>query len=168
MTDDPRTLAERLARRSTTRRRLLAGGVTAAAASLAGCSAPASVNRLNPFWDAPIVMKVVAASGEETDVKCELPAEAVEQHPVMKSAMEKLADAEPRTKVTRKLTTEEGQAISNTFTEQCESVGGLYSYEGNWYLVGLTFKAQSDHQEYHEDGDDHDHGNGTTTQTQSA
>jgi hypothetical protein len=160
-----------LSEHTVTRRRLLAGGATAASVALAGCTAPASVNRLNPFWDAPIEMKVVHAAEDQTDVRCELPDSAVEDHPVMQGAMEELADAEVGERVTRKLSTEEGQAISNTFTEQCETVGGLYEYQGNWYLVGLTFEAQSDHQEYH-DGTDHDHsggsGNTTATETSSA
>lgn len=156
--------------RSVTRRNLLAGGATAATAGLAGCTSSGSLNRLNPFWDAPIEMKVVAASGEETDVTCSLPAGAVEDHPVLRDAMAELADADPRTTVTRKLTTDEGRAISDTFTEHCETVGGLYEYEGNWYLVGLTFEAQSDHREYHDDGHDHGDGSdgGATTATSTA
>lgn len=156
----------RAALRSLSRRQLLAGGATAATVGLAGCSASPGLNRLNPFWDPPIEMKVVAAAGEESDVTCRLPAEAVERHPVLQDAMEELADAEPRTKVTRGLTTDEGRAISDTFTEQCETAGGLYRYEGNWYLVGLTFEAQGDHQDYHDDG--HDHGNGTATGTETS
>lgn len=169
---DDATPTRRVALRSVsdhevTRRRLLAGGATAGLVGLAGCTAPASVNRLNPFWDAPIEMKVVLAAEDQTDVRCELPDSAVEDHPVMQGAMDALADAEVGDRVTRKLSTEEGQAISNTFTEQCEKVGGLYEYKGNWYLVGLTFEAQSDHQEYH-DGEEHDHGrSGNTTATET-
>lgn len=147
-----------------TRRRLLATGAAATAVSLAGCTGTGSLNRLNPFWDPPITMKVVAASGDETDVTCTLPANAVENHPLLQNAMEKLADADTGTTVKKGMTTERGQAISNTLTAQCETVGGLYRYDGEWYLVGLTFKAQEDHQEHHED-DGHDHGNETATAT---
>lgn len=152
-----------MARNGPTRRGLLAGGAVATAVLLAGCTGNESLNRLNPFWNPPITMTVVAASGDETDTTCSLSAEAVERHPPLQSAMEKLADAEPGTKVTKGLTTETGQAISNTFTEHCQAVGGLYRYDGEWYLVGLTFKSQDDHRESHENGDGHDHGNGTET-----
>jgi hypothetical protein len=48
-------------------------------------------------------------------------------------------------------------------TRQCgEDVGGLYNYEGAWYLLGLTFKAQEDHQDHH---DQQSENGGTATET---
>lgn len=154
---------------SLTRRRLLAGTATAAAAGLAGCTGGRTLQRFNPFWDPPITMKVIAASGDETDVKCVLPEEAVEKHVPLKNAMRSLADADAGERVVKGLSTDTGRAISDTLTQQCENVGGLYRYEGRWYLVGLTFKAQDDHQEYHDDqGEDHEHGGSpTATETPS-
>ena len=132
------------------RRRLLAAAGTATLGGLAGCTTD-ELNRLNPLWDAPITMKLIAASGDETDVTCTIESDAVSDLPELKEALESLADAEDGQRVVKGLTTETGQEISNMLARQCgEDVGGLYKYEDAWYLLGLTFKAQEDHQAHHE------------------
>lgn len=146
------------------RRRLLAAGATATLGALAGCT-DEEVARLNPLWDAPIEMKVIAASGEETDTTCELEAEEVDAIPELRRPLERLSGAEDGQRIVKGLTTSTGQEISNTLTRQCgDSVGGLYQYEGEWYLMGLTFEAQEDHQQHHEEQGGHG-GNETGTET---
>jgi hypothetical protein len=138
------------------RRRLLAAAGSASLAGLAGCT-DEEVNRLNPLWEPPITMKVIAASGDETDVTCSLDADAVSDLPELRESLERLADADDGDRIVKGLTTETGQEISNMLTRQCDdgSVGGLYNYEGAWYLLGLTFEAQEDHQDHHEEQGGH-------------
>jgi hypothetical protein len=144
------------------RRRLLAAAGTATLGGLAGCTSD-EINRLNPLWDAPITMKLIAASGDETDVTCTIESDAVSDLPELKEPLDSLADAEDGQRVVKGLTTATGQQISNMLTKQCgEDVGGLYNYEGSWYLLGLTFKAQEDHQDHHEQQGGH---TGTETDT---
>lgn len=150
------------------RRRLLAAAGTATLAGFAGCTEE-EINRLNPLWGAPITMKVIAASGDETDVTCTLETEAVADFPELRDPLERLADAEDGQRIEKGLTTETGQEISNMLTRQCDdAVGGLYQYEGQWYLLGLTFKAQEDHQAHHDQNGGHGGtDNGTATATES-
>lgn len=144
------------------RRRLLAAAGTATLAGLAGCT-DEEVNRLNPLWDPPITMKLIAASGDETDVSCTLEPDAVAEIPELREPLETLADAEDGQRIVRGLTSGTGQEISNMLTRQCEdAVGGLYQYEGEWYLLGLTFKAQEDHQAHHEQQGGHGGTDNTT------
>lgn len=133
-----------------TRRKLLAAAGTATLGGLAGCT-DEEVNRLNPLWEPPITMKVIAASGDETDVRCTIASGALSDLPELRRSLETLADAEDGERVVKGLTIETGQEISNMLTRQCEDdVGGLYNYDGSWYLLGLTFKAQEDHQNHHD------------------
>lgn len=152
---------------SVSRRSLLAAGATVTLAGLAGCT-DEDVARLNPLWDPPITMKVIAASGDETDVTCTLETEAVEELPELRRPLETLADAEDGERIVKGVTEDTGTAISNMLTRQCgEDVGGLYRYEGEWYLMGLTFEAQADHQDHHDGQDGHD-GSETATPTGTA
>lgn len=137
------------------RRRLLAAAGTATLVGLAGCT-DEEVNRLNPLWDPPITMQVIAADGDETDVTCTLETDAVADLPELREPLETLADAEDGQRIVKGLTTETGQEISNMLTRQCDdAVGGLYNYEDEWYLLGLTFEAQEDHQAHHEEQGGH-------------
>jgi hypothetical protein len=146
------------------RRRLLAAGTTAALAALAGCTEE-DLNRLNPLWDPPIEMKVIAASGDETDVTCTLDADAVAEIPELERPLAELADADDGERIVKGLTSDTGTEISNTLTRQCgDDVGGLYEYKEEWYLMGLTFEAQEDHQDHHDEQGGHD-GNETDTST---
>ena len=146
------------------RRRLLAAAGTATLGGLAGCTTD-EINRLNPLWDAPITMKLIAASGDETDVTCTIEPDAVSDLPELEEPLDALADAEDGQRVVKGLTTETGQEISNMLARQCgEDVGGLYKYEDAWYLLGLTFKAQEDHQNHHEQQGGH---TGTATPTET-
>lgn len=146
------------------RRRLLAAAGTATLGGLAGCTTD-EINRLNPLWDAPITMKLIAASGDETDVTCTIESDAVSDLPELEEPLEALADADDGQRVVKGLTTETGQEISNMLARQCdEDVGGLYKYEDAWYLLGLTFKAQEDHQNHHEAQGGH---TGTDTSTET-
>ena len=132
------------------RRKLLAAAGTATLGGLAGCT-DEEVNRLNPLWEPPITMKVIAASGDETDVSCTLAADALSDLPELRRPLETLADAEDGQRIVKGLTIETGQEISNMLARQCDDqIGGLYSYDGSWYLLGLTFKAQEDHQDHHD------------------
>lgn len=144
------------------RRRLLAAGATATLGALAGCT-DEEVARLNPLWDAPITMKVIVASGDETETTCRLDADRVEEIPELRRPLERLSGADDGRRIVKRLTTSTGQEISNLFTRQCEdSVGGLYQYEGEWFLIGLTFEAQEDHQQHHENMGGH---NGSATES---
>jgi hypothetical protein len=138
------------------RRRLLAAAGTVTLTGLAGCT-DEDVNRLNPLWDPPIIMTVLAANGDETDVTCTLGPNAVSGLPELREPLERLTDAEDGERIVKGLTTETGQEISNRLTRQCDdgAVGGLYEYEGEWYLLGLTFEAQEDHQDHHEEQGGH-------------
>lgn len=148
------------------RRRLLAAGATATLGALAGCT-DEEVARLNPLWDAPITMKVIVASGDETETTCQLDTDLVAEIPELHRPLERLSGADDGRRIVKGLTTETGQEISNLFTRQCEdSVGGLYRYDGEWFLIGLTFEAQEDHQEHHENQDGHD-GSETDSETES-
>lgn len=147
------------------RRRLLAAAGTVTLAGLAGCTEE-ELNRLNPLWEPPIVMTVIVASGDETDVTCTLDPEAVADLPELRGPLETLAGAEDGQRIVKGLTTETGQEISNVLTRQCsDAVGGLYEYEGEWYLLGLTFEAQEDHQAHHDEQAGHD---GTENATDTA
>jgi hypothetical protein len=135
--------------------------------ALAGCT-DEEVARLNPFWDAPITMKVIAASGDETETTCTLDAATVDDIPELRRPLERLSDAADGRRIVKGITTDTGQEISNLLTRQCEdSVGGLYRYEGEWFLMGLTFEAQEDHQQHHEEQGGHG-GNETDTETGSS
>jgi len=150
--------------RALSRRRLLAAGATAVPGALAGCTDD-EVARLNPLWDAPITMTVIAASGDETGTTCTLDSEKVDEIPELRRPLERLSSAEDGQRVVKGLTTDTGQEISNLLTTECgDAVGGLYQYEGEWYLMGLTFEAQEDHQQHHEEQGGHD-GNETATET---
>ncbi|MEF8828110.1 MAG: hypothetical protein V5A38_05800 [Halolamina sp.] len=149
------------------RRRLLAVGATATLGALAGCT-DEEVARLNPFWDAPITMKVIAASGDETETTCTLDADEVDDIPELKRPLQRLSGAEDGRRIVKRLTTGTGQEISNMLTRKCgDSIGGLYQYEGEWFLMGLTFEAQEDHQQHHEEQGGHG-GTETATPTETA
>lgn len=146
------------------RRRLLAAAGTASLAGLAGCTEE-QVKRLNPLWQPPITMTLIAAGGDETDVRCRIEPEAVAELPELRGPLETLAGADTGRRIVKGLTIETGQEISNMLTRQCgDDVGGLYKYEGEWYLLGLTFEAQEDHQDHHEQQGGHG-GNETDTAT---
>lgn len=140
------------------RREVLAAASSLSVGALAGCTG------LNPFAEKGMDMTVVRADGTETDTKCDLPDETVAQYPALLRAFDRLADAEDGTTVRKKLATEKGAAIGNMLTRQCEDVGGLYKYRGVWYLVGLSFDSQEDHDRY-ENGSGHSHNDTTTEQT---
>lgn len=155
--------------RPLSRRRLLAAGATATLGGLAGCT-DEEVARLDPLWDAPIEMKVIVASGDETDTSCRLDAEKVDEIPELRRPLQRLSGAEDGRRIVKGLTTATGQEISNMLTRQCgDSVGGLYEYEGEWFLMGLTFEAQEDHQQHHEEQGGHGGGDTeTATPTETA
>lgn len=154
------------------RRQLLAAVGAATATGLAGCTA-AERARLNPLAEPPVTMKVVAASGDETEVTCQLDEDAVTEIPALQNPLDELDGAEEGERVERGLSIPEGREISNFFTQQCEEdAGGLVSYDGSWYLVGLTYRDQADHEDHHDhlasetdDGDDTD---GDTTESSDA
>jgi|AntRauTorcE11898_2_1112593.scaffolds.fasta_scaffold05101_2 hypothetical protein len=133
-----------------TRRKLLAAVGTVTATGLAGCTA-AERARLNPFAEPPISMTVVRATGDESETRCTLDADAVAEIPVLQNPLDELADAEDGERIHRGLSIQKGREISNMFTRQCDGeIGGIYRYEGAAYLIGLTYRDQADHQDHHE------------------
>lgn len=133
-----------------TRRKLLAAVGAATATGLAGCTA-AERARLNPFAEPPISMTVVRATGDESETRCSLDADAVAEIAVLQNPLDELADAEDGERIHRGLSIEKGREISNMFTRQCDGeIGGIYRYEGAAYLIGLTYRDQADHQDHHE------------------
>jgi hypothetical protein len=133
-----------------TRRKLLAAVGTATVTGLAGCTA-AERTRLNPFAEPPVSITVLRASGDETETTCRLDADAVDDVPELREPLEELADADDGERLERGLSIATGREISNLFTRQCDDdVGGLYRYDGVWYLIGLTYRDQADHQDHHD------------------
>lgn len=135
---------------NSTRRTLLAAVGTATLGGLAGCTS-AERAQLNPFADPPVSMTVIAASGDETETTCRLDADAVAAIGQLQTPLDRLNDAADGERIETPLTIPTGQAISNLFTRQCDgSVGGLYRYKESWYLIGLIYRDQADHQDHHE------------------
>jgi len=153
-----------------TRRRLLATVGAATATGLAGCTA-AERARLNPFAEPPVSMMVVRASGDETETTCQLDPAAVAEIPELQGPLDELADAADGERTQRGLSIATGREISNMFTRQCDGdVGGLYRYDETWFLIGLTYRDQADHQDHHdhlgesETESETDSGNATATE----
>ncbi|MFD1525462.1 hypothetical protein, partial [Halolamina salina] len=116
----------------------------------AACAAPERA-RLNPFAEPPVSMTVIRASGDETETRCSLDAEAVAEIPELQNPLDGLADADDGERVERGLSIATGRQISNLFTRQCDGdVGGIYRYDGAAYLIGLTYRDQADHEAHHE------------------
>ena len=155
--------------RNPTRRKLLAAVGTAAATGLAGCTA-AERARLNPFAEPPVSMTVIRANGDESETRCGLAADAVAEIPELQGPLDELSDAEDGERVERGLSIPTGREISNMFTRQCDGdVGGIYRYDGTAYLIGLTYRDQSAHQEHHEQlGNDSHGGTDDDTETETA
>lgn len=160
--------------RTLTRRALLAASTATALTGLAGCTA-AERARLNPLAAPPVSMTVIRASGDETETSCRLETEAVAAVPALEKPLDSLHDADDGKRVEKGLSIATGREISNTFTRQCDGdVGGLYRYEEAWYLIGLTYRDQADHQEHHEhleeseteSDDDTESGDDTETPTE--
>jgi len=151
-----------------TRRKLLAAVGTAAATGLAGCTA-AERARLNPFAEPPVSMTVIRANGDESETRCSLDADAVAEIPELQAPLDELNDAEDGDRIHRGLSIPTGREISNTFTRQCDGeIGGIYRYDGAAYLIGLTYRDQSAHQEHHDRLGNDSHGgtdDGTETPT---
>jgi len=144
---------------SPTRRRLLAAIGAAATTGLAGCTA-AERARLNPFAEPPVSLTVIRASGDESETRCRLDPEAVDEIPELRDPLDELTDAQDGERVHRGLSIATGRELSNLFTRQCDDgVGGVYRYDGAAYLIGLTYRDQAAHQDHH----DHLAGNDTTT-----
>lgn len=133
-----------------TRRRLLAAVGAAAATGLAGCTA-AERARLNPLAEPPVSMTVIRATGDESETRCSLDTDVVAEIPELQGPLDELNDAEDGERVEKGLSIPTGRQISNMFTRQCEDgIGGIYRYDGAAYLVGLTYRDQSAHQDHHE------------------
>ena len=135
---------------ASTRRRLLAAVGAAATTALAGCTAPERA-RLNPFAEPPVSMTVIRADGDESGISCRLDPQAVAEIPALQEPMDSLNDAADGDRIDRGLSVATGRQISNMFTRQCGTdVGGIYRYDGAAYLVGLTYRDQTDHDDHHD------------------
>ena len=151
-----------------TRRKLLAAAGAVAATGLAGCTA-AERARLNPFAEPPVSMTVIRATGDESETRCGLAADAVADIPELQNPLDELNDAEDGDRIHRGLSIPTGREISNFFTRQCgDEIGGIYRYDGAAYLIGLTYRDQSAHQEHHDRLGNESHGgtdDGSATET---
>jgi hypothetical protein len=115
-------------------RRAVLGGIAglASTALTAGCA--------GVLGEKPLQVRATPADGDETEVRCDLPAGVVEDHPALHDVL-RMADDERGAAdtdwVTRGVTRERGEAIRDALEGTCERTGGLYRWEGGWFFVSI-------------------------------
>jgi hypothetical protein len=118
------------------RRAVLAGVAgSAGAALIPGCSAV--------LGEKPLQVRAMAADGDETDVRCELPAAVVEDHPALHDVLRIAATEREESDtgwVTRDVTRDRGEEIRAALEAACEETGGLYRWDGGWFFVSIHVK----------------------------
>jgi len=130
------------------RRAVLASLGAVGAAATAGC---ASVLGDEP----PLRLRAMRAERDDTDVRCELPEQFVAEHPKLETVLAQAAD-EPRHEwVSTGVSEDTGSDIVSGLESNCETVGGLYRYDGEWFFVSVEIVDDQLADDHH-GGDGHD------------
>lgn len=117
-------------------RSLLAGiAIAVLVAALVGAAAAFSGDGGDP-----VAVRATEAAGNETDVRCDLPADAVEDHPALAAVVADARNQSPGTWAERGVSVETGEEIVATLEWHCETVGGIYVIDGEPFLISLPIR----------------------------
>lgn len=136
------------------RRRFLGGLAVAATAAVAGCS--------GLLGKKPMRLRATPAEGDETDVRCRLSAEFVNEHSKLETVLQRAGGNERGEWATMGVSEERGNAVGDALVDHCDgNTRGLYEHDGQWYFVSLSYRDAEDHQDA-EGGHTHENETGHT------
>lgn len=112
------------------RRAVLAGLGAAGAAATAGCTDVLG-------GEPPLRLRAMRAERDDTDVRCDLSEQLVADHPKLESVLSRAADQPVHEWVTMGVSKETGSDVVTALESHCETAGGLYHYDGEWFFVSV-------------------------------
>lgn len=121
----------------------------AGAAATAGCAGVLGS-------DPPLRLRAMRAERDDTDVRCDLPERFVANHPELESVLERARDQPRHEWVSTGVSEEVGSDVVSGLESRCETAGGLYRYDGEWFFVSVEI-VDDQLAEDHHGGDGHDH-----------
>jgi len=126
---------------------------------LAGVSGLAGIGTLGAyglgvFDDPPFTLKVYNADGDETDVTCDLPDDFLADKPVLSELVDDARDNSATEPAARGISRDRAAAILSDLESNCETTGGLYDIQGEWFFISISGEA---HGHSGEGGDSHSH-----------
>ncbi len=135
------------------RRAVLAGLGAAGVVATAGCAGVLGS-------DPPLRLRAMRADHDDTDVRCDLPGRFVANHPKLETVLSRAAE-EPRHEwVAIGVSEDTGSAVVSGLESRCETVGGLYHYDGEWFFVSVEIVDEELAADHHGAGNGgHDHSN---------
>lgn len=102
----------------------------------------------------PVSVRATEATGNETDVRCDLPVDTVENYPALDAVVADARNQSPGTWATRGISVETGEEIVGALEWHCETVGGLYVIDGEPFLISLPIRDDDVARDHH-DGHEH-------------
>ena len=106
------------------------------------------------FDDPPYTLKVFPAEGDETDETCDLPDGFLDDRPVLADLVEEARGNPIGEPATEKISRDRATGILSGLQANCETVGGLYDVQGDWFFISMTGEGAHDHSD---GSDDHEH-----------
>lgn len=109
---------------------------------------------LGVFDDPPFTLSVYNAAGDETDVTCDLPDGFLDDHPVVATLVDAVGDNPVTEPEQQKISRERAASILSDLESNCETTGGLYDIQGEWYFISIKGEP---HSHSGDEDDDHTH-----------
>ena len=138
------------------RRRFLSNSVTAAVlVATAGCTA------LGLGEEKPVVLRATPATGDETDIRCNLSESFVAERPNLEDVLARASENEPIEWEQVGITETNARDLVDALQRHCRENGGeyrgLYRYRGGWFFVSVSPRGNST-VGLDDAGGTHDHG----------
>lgn len=106
------------------------------------------------FDDPPITLKVFNADGDETDVTCDLPDGFLDDKPVLADLVREAQGNPVDEPATQQISRDRAGTILSDLESHCETVGGLYRIQGDWFFISMSGEDTHGHGD---GGHDHEH-----------